>query len=636
MERCRYIIVLSGILLLATLPACDKKTDAPEAPIEETQPLATDSTADANDDQSKPQKHDGNVKIEAPAVDDAPVTPRGDTVQSSEGVPFISLDKVSEKRRPQIEFAQEQVRKSPRSADRVAELGLHYLAFGFIDEAVACFEIGAKWLPEAMRFDYLLALSHETKGDAGKAQQYYRTTIDKAPEYVPAHVKLGILLLDAEPAKAESHFRSAVERDDQDAVAWWGIGKVTEGQQRFSDAAEAYQRAIALQPEYADAHAGLARLYETQGRTELANEHRRAADAGGKPVVTNDPLLFEVTRRRRDENSIALEAVQIAQAGRVLEAAKYLERAIHQGIDAESIRLALGGLYLDTGRPDEAIGQFMAGLEKSGDSAELKVGLANAMVASGLFDAAREKIDEVLVSHPQSVSAYRALAALESAESNLEATEQALRKIIELEPNNIENQFGLIDFLVQLKRSDDAMALLGSIDPASVGAGRRFFYEGVLAAQEGNEEVAVGKWQAAIEANPRIPTAYQALAEISQKQGRTKEALSLLIVGIRWSPSAVDLRNNAAWILATSSSEELRNGKLAVELAERACELDGYRRHNLVGTLAAAQAEAGEFEEAERLANRAALLATAAGLEGAAKNHRQWADQYRRGEPLRY
>ncbi len=59
-----------------------------------------------------------------------------------------------------------------------------------------------------------------------------------------------------------------------------------------------------------------------------------------------------------------------------------------------------------------------------------------------------------------------------------------------------------------------------------------------------------------------------------------------------------DARKGFAWILATCPDEKLRNGERAVELAHEACELTGYDRWECLGTLAAAQAEAGDFEEA--------------------------------------
>lgn len=52
-------------------------------------------------------------------------------------------------------------------------------------------------------------------------------------------------------------------------------------------------------------------------------------------------------------------------------------------------------------------------------------------------------------------------------------------------------------------------------------------------------------------------------------------------------------------MLATSPEAIHRDGHRAVELAEWACEATGYKSPPLLDTLAAAYAEAGQFERAE-------------------------------------
>ena len=56
-----------------------------------------------------------------------------------------------------------------------------------------------------------------------------------------------------------------------------------------------------------------------------------------------------------------------------------------------------------------------------------------------------------------------------------------------------------------------------------------------------------------------------------------------------------DALNNLAWILAANPDPQARNGRKAVELAQRACKLTGFKQPLMVGTLAAAYAEAGFY-----------------------------------------
>lgn len=56
--------------------------------------------------------------------------------------------------------------------------------------------------------------------------------------------------------------------------------------------------------------------------------------------------------------------------------------------------------------------------------------------------------------------------------------------------------------------------------------------------------------------------------------------------------------NNLAWVLSTSTFDDLRDGKRAVELATMACEVSDYKKPHILSTLASSYAEAGDFDKA--------------------------------------
>lgn len=68
--------------------------------------------------------------------------------------------------------------------------------------------------------------------------------------------------------------------------------------------------------------------------------------------------------------------------------------------------------------------------------------------------------------------------------------------------------------------------------------------------------------------------------------------------------------NNLAWIFATSPNEKLRDGKRAVELALKACELTEYKEAYILSTLASGYAESGDFEKAVKWSSKAVEMAT--------------------------
>jgi Flp pilus assembly protein TadD len=96
-------------------------------------------------------------------------------------------------------------------------------------------------------------------------------------------------------------------------------------------------------------------------------------------------------------------------------------------------------------------------------------------------------------------------------------------------------------------------------------------------------------------------------------------------------PDLPESQNNLAWILATSADPTVRNGTEAVQHAECACELTSFKETSMVGTLAAAYAEAGRFPEAVTTAESAVKLANACGQPHLADINNQLLPLYRAG-----
>jgi len=101
------------------------------------------------------------------------------------------------------------------------------------------------------------------------------------------------------------------------------------------------------------------------------------------------------------------------------------------------------------------------------------------------------------------------------------------------------------------------------------------------------------------------------------------------------SPDSLEALGNLAWLLATTPEEKLRNGTEAIRLASRACELTQFKDARLLGSLAAAYAECGDFTNAVRRAEETVTLARAAGNSQFAAMNLQLIQLYRASRPFR-
>jgi tetratricopeptide (TPR) repeat protein len=105
--------------------------------------------------------------------------------------------------------------------------------------------------------------------------------------------------------------------------------------------------------------------------------------------------------------------------------------------------------------------------------------------------------------------------------------------------------------------------------------------------------------------HPQNTDALYLLGQIFERKDNYGEAVKLYRRALEIDPESEPIANNLAWILATSADESIRDGAEAVRVAKPICERDGYKKFEFVDTLAAACAEAGNFDEAVRLAQDA-------------------------------
>jgi len=102
----------------------------------------------------------------------------------------------------------------------------------------------------------------------------------------------------------------------------------------------------------------------------------------------------------------------------------------------------------------------------------------------------------------------------------------------------------------------------------------------------------------AVEADPDNPAKYNLRGHAFRLAGEYAKTLEDISKAIELDPHYAPAFNARAWLNATSPAAEYRNGQQAIDDAKRACELTNWDNASYLDTLAAAYAEAGDFEKA--------------------------------------
>jgi len=125
----------------------------------------------------------------------------------------------------------------------------------------------------------------------------------------------------------------------------------------------------------------------------------------------------------------------------------------------------------------------------------------------------------------------------------------------------------------------------------------------------GRKEEARAALERAVELSRCAATERVTLSQLLAEMGEQEARQQVLAEGIERCGEIPELLNNDAWVLATSPAESLRNGERAEALARRALAAGGAEVPEILDTLAAAQAERGDFAGAADTLRRAIKVA---------------------------
>jgi Flp pilus assembly protein TadD len=246
---------------------------------------------------------------------------------------------------------------------------------------------------------------------------------------------------------------------------------------------------------------------------------------------------------------------------------------------------------------------------------------------------------DTLAKNPAAWCAHANLGWILAAQRDFYSATEHLEAAVRYRPENASAQCNLGRVLAlqnQMPEAEEHFQAGLKLKPAD-GEIRRHYAAAL--ADHGKLAAAVEQLRAAQRSQPELGTSLQ-LAGLFYRTGQFAEAVGTYRQALALQPDATEALNNLAMLLATCADGAVRDGTEAVQRAEAACRITERTNAVMLGTLAAAYAEAGRSSNAVAAAEQAIARAKVAEDERMAAIHTRLLEQfYRAGkayhEPLR-
>lgn len=336
-------------------------------------------------------------------------------------------------------------------------------------------------------------------------------------------------------------------------------------------------------------------------------------------LAKDDKKVVELTARR-DALSQPPEFAALLGENRDLtadRARKILQAALVRWPNHLALVMSMGETYPGNQRDtaEERIRWYQTAVGLAPRNAAARNNLGNALQDTRDVDGAIACYREAIRLDPKNVSSHSNLGWALYGQGDVAGAIACYREAIRLDAKNVGARGNLGIALRANGDLDGAVAAYREAIAQDPELPQPHFNLAIALHDKGDYDGAVIEFREAARLAPTVPRIPNNLASTLKSKGDLRGAVEAYREAIRLDPKYAIGHNNLARMLATGP-DGVRQGKQAVEHAIRACELTDWKGPDYLDTLAAAYAEAGDFDKAVEYQKRALSFSSFEKLSG--------------------
>ena len=316
-------------------------------------------------------------------------------------------------------------------------------------------------------------------------------------------------------------------------------GAVYKGLGKLDASVKAYNKAIAINPDYAEAYYGMGITFIEQGKLEEAIE-------AYKKVLSLKPDYADAY------NNIG---AALQEKGELDEAIEAYNKALAIKPDYAEAYNNMGITFIEQGKLEEAIEAYNKALSIKPDYAEAYNNIGNALKEQGELEEAIEAYNKTLSIKPDSDVAYYNMGIALQAQGKLVEALAAYKKTLSINPDNAVVYNNMGNALAEHGRLAEATDAFGKALNINPDYAEAYNNMGIALQAQGKLEEAIEAYNNALSLKPDYAETYNNMGGTLQEQGKLEEAIDAYKKALSIKPDYADVWNNIVFPLQAIKSQ---------------------------------------------------------------------------------
>ncbi len=411
-------------------------------------------------------------------------------------LPVLPLDAYPDQTREAVAPRYKDAVNRPADAQAAGALGRTLQAWDQLEDAHQAYRRAQALAPKAFEWFYLDAVILHRLARYEEAAEQFRRALALSPDYLPARVKLGDAAFRSGRAdEARQIFTSLRPARLTEPFAEYGLGLIAASEGRHAAAVTHLGRAIALFPEWGEAHYALALSYNRLGRQEDAERAMAARlKHGTAGPGLEDPLLAATSTVRDDAIAALQRGVKLDENGDRAGAIAAHEDAVAKDPSFAQAHLNLILLYGGAGNWGKVDEHYRKAVALGYSLADVHYNYGYAQQLQNRWDEAESAYRRALDANPRHFRAHLNLALALERRKDLPGAAAEFRMAAEAEPTSRPARFYLARVLLELQRPSEAVSELEKIiEPRDAEAATYLHAQAIAYAEAGDAKTAVAR-----------------------------------------------------------------------------------------------------------------------------------------------